>query len=115
MPVPDRVIQEANSDVNPKVPSIKIQDGRLYVGGVHVFREQLSPEELKEYFPEEYYQKYESKILCPVPHCSEGIRRGDKRSLVMHARQKHPDWYAKNRKLISEARSVEELTAKLGQ
>ncbi len=111
MPVPDRVIREAS----PGLPSIKIQDNRLYVGGIHVFREQLSPEELREYFPEEYLQKYrKGEILCPVPECSDVIKGHDKRSLVMHARQKHPDWYEENRKLISEARSVEELTANLG-
>ncbi len=111
MPATDRVIQEAS----PGLPSIKIQDNRLYVGGVHVFREQLSPEELREYFPEEYLQKYrKGEILCPVPGCPDEIKGHDKRSLVMHARQKHPDWYEENRKLISEARSVEELTAKLG-
>ncbi len=111
MPATDRVIREAS----PGLPSIKIQDGRLYVGGIHVFREQLSPEELREYFPEEYLQKYrKGEILCPVPGCSDEIKGHDKRPLVMHARQKHPDWYEENRKLISEARSVEELTANLG-
>ena len=111
MPATDRVIQEAS----PELPSIKIQDNRLYVGGIHVFREQLSPEELREYFPEEYLQKYrKGEILCPVPGCSDEIQGHDKRSLVMHARQKHPDWYEENRKLISEAGSVEEITANLG-
>ncbi len=111
MPVPDRVIREAS----PGLPGIKIQDNRLYVGGIHVFREQLSPEELREYFPEEYLQKYRpGEILCPVPGCSDVIKKHDKRSLVMHARQKHLDWYEENRKLISEARSIEELTANLG-
>ncbi len=110
----DRLIQEAE-DGPPKIPRIEIQDGRLYVAGIHVFKEHLSEKELKEYFPEDYYQKYRAgELLCPVPHCSEGIRKGDKRGLVMHTRQKHPDWYEENRKLISEARSVEELTAKLG-
>jgi len=114
VPVPDRVIQKADPEANPRVPSIKIQDGRLYVGEIHVFKEHLNEKELQEYFPEDYFQKYRAgEILCPVPHCPEGIRRDDKRSLVMHARQKHPDWYEENRKLISEARSVEELTAKL--
>ena len=108
MPATDRVIREAS----PGLPSIKIQDNRLYVGGIHVFREQLSPEELREYFPEEYLQKYrKGEILCPVPGCSDEIKGHDKRSLVMHTRQKHPDWYEENRKLISEARTGEELTA----
>ncbi len=107
----DRVIREAS----PGLPGIKIQDNRLYVGGIHVFREQLSRNELKEYFPEEYLQKYrKGEILCPVPGCSDEIKGHEKRSLVMHARQKHPDWYEENRKLISEARSVEELTSNLG-
>jgi len=111
VPVPVRVIQEAS----PGLPSIVIKDNRLYVGGVHVFREHLSMDELKEYFPEEYLQKYgRGEILCPVPGCSDEIKGHDKRSLVMHSRQKHPDWYKKNRKLISEAGSVEELTANLG-
>ncbi len=111
MPATDRVIREAS----PGLPSIKIQDGRLYVAGIHVFREQLSQEELREYFPKEYLEKYrKGEIFCPVPGCSDEIKGHDKRSLVMHARQKHPDWYEENRKLISEARSVEELTANLG-
>ncbi len=85
------------------------------MGGIHVFREQLSPEQLREYFPEEYLQKYrKGEILFPVPGCSTEIKGNDKRSLVMHARQKHPDWYEENRKLVSEARSVEELNANLG-
>lgn len=111
MPVPDRVVREAS----PELPSIKIQDNRLYVGGIHVFREQLSPEELREYFPEEYLQKYrKGEIFCPVPGCPDVIKGHDKRSVVMHARQKHAGWYEENRKLIFEARSVEELTANLG-
>ncbi len=111
MPATDRVIREAS----PELPSIVIQDNRLYVGGIHVFREQLSPEELREYFPEEYLQKYrKGEILCPVPGCSDEIKGHDKRSLVMHARQKHADWYEENRKLIYEAGSVEELTTGLG-
>ena len=111
MPATDRVIREAS----PGLPSIKIQDGRLYVGGIHVFREQLSQEELREYFPKEYLEKYrKGEILCPVPGCSDEINGHDKRPLVMHARQKQPDWYEQNRKLIFQARSVEEITASLG-
>ena len=111
MPATDRVIREAS----PGLPSIKIQDNRLYVGGIHVFREQLSPKELREYFPEEYLQKYrKGEILCPVPGCPDVIKGHDKRSVVMHARQKHPDWYEENRKLIYGARSIEEITANLG-
>jgi len=92
----------------------KVIDGKLYCEGVLVFEEQLTPEEFREFFPEKYLQKYrKGEILCPVPGCSDEINGHDKRSLVMHSRQKHPDWYEQNRKLIFEAGSVEEITASL--
>ena len=98
--------------MSDREPTIEIIDNRLYVAGIHVFREQLTPDELKKYFPEDYLRKYDpGKLPCPVPGCSASIRSDDKRSLVMHARQKHSDWYRQHRKAISQAKNLNEFNA----
>ena len=40
------------------LPGIVVKGSRVYVGGVHVFRDHLSMKEKKEYWPEEFTNKY---------------------------------------------------------
>jgi len=74
------------------LPSIVVKDTRVYVGGVHVFRDHLSLKELREYFPEEYTNKYRGEIECPI--CNKTLEHADGNTILQHCRRGHQEWYA---------------------
>ncbi len=97
-----RVIREQSGSVENKnlIPSVIIQDNKVYVGGVHVFREQLSAGELREYFPEEYHEVYKGDVFCPK--CDKLMTHADGNSLRGHCRMAHREWYIEHKAIFDE-------------
>jgi len=98
-----RVIRE-KTKLDPEhpdfLPSIVVQDGKVYVGGIHVWKEQLSMKELAEYFPDEYQDVYKGEIICPL--CKKIFNTADGRHLRAHCRLAHKPWYEEFGSLFDE-------------
>jgi len=80
------------------LPGIMVEDGRVYVGGVHVFREHLSKEELVEYFPDEYLNVYGGDLACPM--CKKVLEEANGNTLTNHLRTVHREWYDQNHSMF---------------
>ncbi len=96
-----RVIRKPDSlafDHPDHLPGIVVQDRRVYVGGVHVFREHLSKEELIEYFPDEYLNIYGGDLACPM--CKKVMAEANGNTLTNHLRINHKEWWDKNHEMF---------------
>ncbi len=89
-------------------PRNVVRDGRLYCDGIEVFREQLTPEELKQWFPEDYAKTYSDRhVACPI--CLAAVDGNKKASIVQHVRGKHTELWAEKREDIVAAGTVQDV------
>ena len=82
----------------PPIPEVR--DGRLYIDGIHVWKDQLSLVELKRYFPEDYAKMYGVKEE-PCPICQKAVSTADPRIISGHILRSHKEWRDKHKKKVS--------------
>jgi len=88
-----RVIREGSGSAENKnrIPAWYVKDNRLYVDGVHVFREHLNMKELQECFPDEYQDIYKGELMCPI--CEKRLQHANANTIRQHCRKAHAQWY----------------------
>lgn len=110
-------MSETIEDLNELEPGHKPTFERvgevLYCDGYRVEPWQLTAQELMEFFPEVYQQKYSGSIVpCPVPQCPGKVNMSDgKRSVLNHLRWKHEDLYAKAKRRFKGAVTFDDAKA----
>ena len=90
-------------------PTAEVIDGKLYLDGVPVARSQMTPEEIKKYFPEQYFRDY-TRLERPCPLCQTAfVVRSDKQSFISHLRLGHPKWYEAHRERLAGCENGDQL------
>lgn len=105
---------ESIEELNELPPGFKSRFERvgmnLYQDGIRVEVSQLTPDELKEHFPDLYEQRYSGSYRsCPVPECHDQVLIS-RISWVTHIRLRHPDFFTSHKRL-KEIGSYDELKA----
>lgn len=86
---------------------LQCEEKILYQDGIRVYKEELTLDELKKWYPTIHARKLgPPDILCPV--CGKAFAHNAWRGLVTHCRLMHPDWYAEERDAITGAASAGE-------
>lgn len=92
-------------DKDPQI--VKDKDGKLYIEGIWVWKEQLTKEELRKYYPEDF-----KIITCPL--CDKEFDISEGRQPLNHFRLGHPDWWEQHKELL-QIQDVKELQDSLNE